>query len=77
LNPSATATDRGVTRWRNQAKQEFGDPERWRELTKTFPFGRPADVREIAGVIVFLCSDRASYMSGTVVTVDGGNSARK
>ena len=77
LNPSATATDRGVTRWRNQAKEQLGDPERWRELTKTFPFGRPAEVREIADVVVFLCSDRASYMSGTIVSVDGGAAARK
>ena len=77
LNPSATATDRGVMRWRNQAKQELGDPERWRELTKTFPFGRPAEVREIADVIVFLCSDRASYISGSIISVDGGAAARK
>ena len=77
LNPSATATDRGVMRWRNQAKQELGDPERWRELTKNFPFGRPAEVSEIADVVVFLCSDRASYVSGTIVSVDGGNASRR
>jgi len=77
LNPSATATDRGVTRWRNQAKQELGDPERWRELTRGFPFGRPAEVKEVADVIVFLCSDRAAYMSGTIVSVDGGAASRK
>jgi len=76
LNPSATATDRGVMRWRNQAQKDLGDPERWRELTKNFPFGRPATVEEIADVVAFLCSDRASYMSGTVISVDGGNSAR-
>jgi 3-oxoacyl-[acyl-carrier protein] reductase len=76
LNPSATATDRGVTRWRNQAQKEFGDPERWPELTKGFPFGRPASVEEIADVVAFLCSDRASYMSGTVIQVDGGAAAR-
>jgi hypothetical protein len=76
LNPSATATDRGVMRWRNQAQKDLGDPERWRELTKGFPFGRPASVEEIADVVAFLCSDRASYISGTVVNVDGGNSAR-
>ncbi|MBI2294984.1 MAG: SDR family NAD(P)-dependent oxidoreductase [Betaproteobacteria bacterium] len=77
VNPTATATDRGVMRWRAQAQKELGDPERWRELTKGFPFGRPANVDEVADVIVFLCSDRASYMSGTVVTIDGGNSARR
>ena len=76
LNPSATATDRGVTRWRNQAQKDLGDAERWRELTKGFPFGRPAEVKEVADVIVFLCSDRASYVSGTVISVDGGAAAR-
>lgn len=76
LNPSATATDRGVTRWRNQAQKDLGDPEKWPELTKGFPFGRPASVEEIADVVTFLCSDRASYMSGTVIQVDGGASAR-
>ena len=77
LNPTATATDRGVTRWRNQAQKELGDAERWRELTKGFPFGRPATVDEVAGVIVFLASDCASYVSGTMVSVDGGASWRK
>jgi NAD(P)-dependent dehydrogenase (short-subunit alcohol dehydrogenase family) len=77
LNPSATATDRGVTRWRNQAQKDLGDAERWRELTKGFPFGRPAEVKEVADVVVFLCSDRASYVSGAIISVDGGAAARK
>jgi NAD(P)-dependent dehydrogenase (short-subunit alcohol dehydrogenase family) len=77
VNPTATATDRGVTRWRNQAQKELGDPERWRELTKGFPFGRPATVEEVANMVVFLASDRASYMSGSVVNIDGGAVWRK
>jgi len=77
VNPGATATDRGVARWRNDAQQKFGDPERWPELTKGMPFGRPASVEELANVIVFMASARASYVTGTVVSVDGGASWRK
>jgi 3-oxoacyl-[acyl-carrier protein] reductase len=77
LNPSATATDRGVERWRKQAQKDLGDAERWKELTKGFPFGRPASVEEVANVVVFLASERASYVTGTVVSVDGGAAWRK
>jgi 3-oxoacyl-[acyl-carrier protein] reductase len=36
------------------------------------PLGRIGDPAEIAGVIVFLASDRASYMTGATVDVSGG-----
>lgn len=36
------------------------------------PVGRLAEVGEIAGAIVFLCSERASYVSGAAWGVDGG-----
>jgi 3-oxoacyl-[acyl-carrier protein] reductase len=36
------------------------------------PIGRLASAREIAGAIVFLCSERASYVSGAAWSVDGG-----
>ena len=36
------------------------------------PAGRPGDAREIAAVIAFLASGRASYVTGTSVVVDGG-----
>jgi 3-oxoacyl-[acyl-carrier protein] reductase len=36
------------------------------------PIGRLAEPEEIASVIVFLCSDRASYVSGAAWSVDGG-----
>jgi 3-oxoacyl-[acyl-carrier protein] reductase len=36
------------------------------------PIGRLADPAEIAGAIVFLCSERASYTTGAAWSVDGG-----
>ena len=36
------------------------------------PIGRLAEAGEIAAAIVFLCSERASYVSGAAWSVDGG-----
>jgi NAD(P)-dependent dehydrogenase (short-subunit alcohol dehydrogenase family) len=36
------------------------------------PLGRLAEAEEIAAVIVFLCSDRASYVTGSAWSADGG-----
>jgi len=44
----------------------------WRQKT---PLGRVAQVEEIASVIHFLASDAASYMTGSIVVVDGGYTA--
>jgi NAD(P)-dependent dehydrogenase (short-subunit alcohol dehydrogenase family) len=77
VNPVGTETERAQVRLRARAEKELKDPERWRELTKDLPFGRMATPEEVANMVVFLASDRASYMTGTVVMVDGGATYRK
>jgi len=76
VSPGAVETERLVTLMKTRAADKLGDPERWREFVKGLPLGRPASVEEIANVVAFAASERASYLSGTVITVDGGHNAR-
>jgi 3-oxoacyl-[acyl-carrier protein] reductase len=47
-----------------------------KELSLEVPLGRFADVREIARVALFLCSDANMYITGQTLVVDGGFSIR-
>ncbi len=78
VNPGLTATERAQMLVRNWSAAEFGDKFRWRELpqVKALPFGRMAEPREVADLVAFLASDRAAYISGTIVTIDGGAANR-
>jgi NAD(P)-dependent dehydrogenase (short-subunit alcohol dehydrogenase family) len=46
------------------------------ELEKKIPMHRVGEPMEIAEVASFLCSARASYINGAVITVDGGYASR-
>lgn len=72
INPGPVATERLVTLLKTQARIRFGDPSRYQELTARLPLGRPARPEEVANTMVFLASDRSSYTSGVIVTIDGG-----
>jgi NAD(P)-dependent dehydrogenase (short-subunit alcohol dehydrogenase family) len=48
------------------------DPVRSAAIMARVPVGRWAEPAEIADPILFLCSDAARYMTGTVMPVDGG-----
>lgn len=42
------------------------------EILKQIPIGRFGDPEEVAGVVSFLCSGRAGYITGEVISVNGG-----
>jgi Dehydrogenases with different specificities (related to short-chain alcohol dehydrogenases) len=46
--------------------------ERRAEILKSIPAGRIATADEVAGVVTWLASDAAGYISGAVIPVDGG-----
>ncbi|MCU1481847.1 MAG: short-chain dehydrogenase [Subtercola sp.] len=46
-----------------------------RKIAAGVPLGRPAESEEIARAVVWLASSEAAYMTGTVFTLDGGDSA--
>jgi 3-oxoacyl-[acyl-carrier protein] reductase len=44
-----------------------------REIEETIPLGRVASAEDVAGPIVFLCSDLARHITGEIVNVNGGS----
>lgn len=70
ISPGLTQTDRLETLLRQRAADRFGNPERWHDLLLSGP--PPARPEEIADLVVFVASDRAGFLSGTVITADGG-----
>lgn len=76
VNPGMVATDRMVKLMKRRAIDTWGDESRWQELFKQYPGGRPATAEEVADLMVFLSSPRAGYITGTIVTIDGGVAAR-
>lgn len=52
-----------------------GSPERKAGLIAGVPFKRWGTPEEIAQAIVFVASDKASFVTGQIISVDGGKSA--
>ena len=76
LNPGPVETERLVNLMKKKAKDRTGNADNWRAVFKPLPFGRACAPDEVGAMIAFLASDRCSYNSGSVVTIDAGLSAR-
>ena len=54
----------------------FEDEKTQRWLARQLPLGRPGQIEELDGVLLFLASDASSYCTGQVIAVDGGYTIR-
>lgn len=52
------------------------DPTLPTKVAEVIPLGRDADPAEIAEAVIWLCSDAASYVTGCIMSVDGGFTAQ-
>jgi len=80
VNPGRVETERQVKHFKEDAEHECGDATRWPEfaarVNELLPFKRSGRPDEVSDLVVFLASERASYISATVVTIDAGQSLR-
>jgi NAD(P)-dependent dehydrogenase (short-subunit alcohol dehydrogenase family) len=76
VNPSATNNRAPPGRQPADARLAGVSPEDMlAQRTKQHPMGRFAEPEEVADVVVFLASKRASYVNGATLAVDGGAAA--
>ncbi len=50
----------------------LGRGEQWQRHIQTIPMRRAASPEEVAGLIVYLCSPQAEYITGQAINIDGG-----
>jgi 3-oxoacyl-[acyl-carrier protein] reductase len=73
VSPGPVKTDRWDSLQRQQAAAAGKDLETFvKEQNGNFPLGRIALPEEVADLVCFLASDRASFLTGIAITVDGG-----
>jgi len=61
---------------RTKFSQPFWENESMlQEITRTIPMGRIAEPNDVVGTVLFLASNLSDFVTGEVITVDGGSMA--
>ena len=66
---NATTTE---SMWTSEMMKVFGSPEALEKIAKGIPLGRLGTADDIANAVLFLASDRANFITGQTISVDGG-----
>jgi NAD(P)-dependent dehydrogenase (short-subunit alcohol dehydrogenase family) len=72
VNPGPVETEKHIADTMRLAREKFGDETRWRDVMAGMPMKRAATTDEVSGLVAFLASDHASYISGSSFNIDGG-----
>jgi NAD(P)-dependent dehydrogenase (short-subunit alcohol dehydrogenase family) len=76
LRVNAICPGRVETPWVQERLKEYPDPAKaYEEMCSTQPMGRMGKPEEIAAAALYLASDEAAFVTGAVLTPDGGWSA--
>ena len=72
VNPAATLTERLKEGMKvTAAHEQISEAQALAQATSRVPMGRLATPEEVADTVAYLASDRASYVTGTIITMDG------
>ena len=75
VSPGSTATERWESLTAQQAAAQGRSAEALRaEVERAQPLGRIGRPEDVASLVTFLASERASFITGAAITVDGGAS---
>jgi NAD(P)-dependent dehydrogenase (short-subunit alcohol dehydrogenase family) len=58
------------------SKPFWSDENLLKELTESIPMGRIAETGDVVGAVLFLASDLSDFITGEIITVDGGSMAQ-
>ena len=70
--PASAEEFGGLSMWAADVNRAWGTPEMQARIAKAYPLRRIGKPEDVAGAVVFLASDAASFITGQTLSVSGG-----